>query len=400
MMPSIFVLGLGRIYPDYVPCGLFLGCWVFAFVFGALGDISKALFVYFEFCAAEDLLKLFARESVGSDLTVSLISNDKSEKSVYDTVSFAIRAKLFVRAHLIKIAFGVSAAVMIAYTFLILVTAPNYAASSVSENQCWLGPSNVPIVVMCFVAMITAVMHVALKNRMSRVSDNFGLKNDFDDLSKPTFLISMLGVVGLIPTVAWYAYDNFLFYEMALQVASIIGSIVIVGKPAFSSFSKKYRIMDMEEFKSNRHMTMNVGLGLFDDYLTDPVKSLVLEQFLIRELNVENMIFVRSVKNFKAQASKSAQDRIVRLFIIEYSVSQVNLPHMIRENIIKKHNIGIAEPDIFDEAYDEIYNLLFRDAFMRFVQTDEFLASSRGKGGVSRKNSVTDAEALIPISVD
>jgi hypothetical protein len=407
MMPGIALLGIARIYPESFPCGVFFGCYLGTCLFGALGDIGKALYVYFEYCASEDLLKLFTGGQIpfaggntsamiatatdnfanrkgsktATDMSVTLDSRSvySDDNSLYSSMTQTIKIRMFIKNHLSKIVPITIFVIIILYIIIIASAFTDYAASKVADNQCSLGEANVPLSILLFLALITSTMHFAMKKRMSRVQDNFGLREDFDDLTKPTTLLTLFSAISLIPQVYTYAYENYLFYEQALQVASIIASVVICGKPAMKSFSKEYQVVDKTAIGSNRNLDNNSDAELYQRFLNEPNKSIYFESFLIRELSVENFIFRKAVLQFKSKPTKQMQHRIYNFFIGDDAISQVNLPSIMFEDLARKIKQDVVDGTIFDAALQEIEELMFRDAFLRFLQSKDFERSKTGE---------------------
>jgi len=221
---------------------------------------------------------------------------------------------------------------------------------------------------------LTFSMHTLMQGRMRRVQDNFDLKNDFNDLMKPTSVVTLLGVVSVIPAVVWYAFEHFMFFDLMLQLLSLSATWFIVLKPVVASYSGRYRVLNVEEFQSMRKLGFSADMDRFEQVLGSADATIAFEQFLIRELNVENLLFCRAVESFKQRATRAAQDRIVANFISDSGISQVNLPGALYNEVLAAHKSADVTPTIFDNAYEEIRTLLFRDAFLRFAKTPEFAA--------------------------
>ena len=380
MTVGVLLVGLARIYSETFPCWLYLGAWCFAVLFGATGDVAKALYVYFEYCACEDLLAHFSPDRKAATPATAQaallpgggISGD--EMAVYDTLSFAIRARVFIRTKLVRVTLAWSLFMITLYIVIVFAGTPAYATSTLAENQCFLAPYNIPAPVVCAVALLTFSMHTLMQGRMRRVQDNFDLKNDFNDLMKPTSVVTLLGVVSVIPAVVWYAFEHFMFFDLMLQLLSLSATWFIVLKPVVASYSGRYRVLNVEEFQSMRKLGFSADMDRFEQVLGSADATIAFEQFLIRELNVENLLFCRAVESFKQRATRAAQDRIVANFISDSGISQVNLPGALYNEVLAAHKSADVTPTIFDNAYEEIRTLLFRDAFLRFAKTPEFAA--------------------------
>ncbi|GMH99670.1 hypothetical protein TrVE_jg337 [Triparma verrucosa] len=93
--------------------------------------------------------------------------------------------------------------------------------------------------------------------------------------------------------------------------------------------------------------------------------------FLSREFNVENISFWEAVQEYKVQFKKKAKF-IYTTYISQAAMSQVNIPAaqraMLKEMVTQAQIQCDAE--MYDKAQEEIFRLMSRDPFPRFLKSD------------------------------
>ena len=93
--------------------------------------------------------------------------------------------------------------------------------------------------------------------------------------------------------------------------------------------------------------------------------------FLSREFNVENIAFWEAVQEYKVLFKKRAKF-IYTTYVSQAAVSQVNIPAAQRARI-KGSLTGdevTCDAQMYDLAQEEIYHLMARDPFPRFLKSD------------------------------
>ena len=94
--------------------------------------------------------------------------------------------------------------------------------------------------------------------------------------------------------------------------------------------------------------------------------------FLSREFNVENITFWESVLDFRNQFKAKAMF-LYTTYISQAAMSQVNIPAKMRAAIkdaLMEEDIEDINIDIFNDAQEEIYKVMQRDPFPRFLKSD------------------------------
>ncbi|XP_043566416.1 regulator of G-protein signaling 19 [Chiloscyllium plagiosum] len=109
----------------------------------------------------------------------------------------------------------------------------------------------------------------------------------------------------------------------------------------------------------------------FDKLMKTPSGRNVFREFLRTEYSEENMLFWLACEDLKNEANKSAIEEKARMiyedFISILSPKEVSLDSRVRDVINKK----MAEPSTqtFDDAQLQIYTLMHRDSYPRFLNS-------------------------------
>ncbi|XP_024895724.1 regulator of G-protein signaling 19 isoform X3 [Pteropus alecto] len=114
----------------------------------------------------------------------------------------------------------------------------------------------------------------------------------------------------------------------------------------------------------------------FDKLMHSPAGRSAFREFLRTEYSEENMLFWLACEELKAEADQHAVDEKARLIYEDYvsilSPKEVSLDSRIREGINKK----MQEPSAhtFDDAQLQIYTLMHRDPYPRFLGSPAYRA--------------------------
>ncbi|XP_008575097.1 PREDICTED: regulator of G-protein signaling 19 isoform X1 [Galeopterus variegatus] len=112
----------------------------------------------------------------------------------------------------------------------------------------------------------------------------------------------------------------------------------------------------------------------FDKLMHSPAGRSVFRAFLRTEYSEENMLFWLACEELKAEASQHVVDEKARLIYEDYvsilSPKEVSLDSRVREGINKK----MQEPSAhtFDDAQLQIYTLMHRDSYPRFLSSPTY----------------------------
>ncbi|KAJ6652151.1 hypothetical protein lerEdw1_013153, partial [Lerista edwardsae] len=109
----------------------------------------------------------------------------------------------------------------------------------------------------------------------------------------------------------------------------------------------------------------------FDKLMKNPAGRNVFREFLRTEYSEENMLFWLACEELKSECSKHAIDEKARVIYEDYisilSPKEVSLDSRVREGINRK----MQEPSLhtFDDAQLQIYTLMHRDSYPRFLNS-------------------------------
>ncbi|XP_032460228.1 regulator of G-protein signaling 19 isoform X2 [Phocoena sinus] len=114
----------------------------------------------------------------------------------------------------------------------------------------------------------------------------------------------------------------------------------------------------------------------FDKLMHSPAGRSVFREFLRTEYSEENMLFWLACEELKAEANQHVVDEKARLIYEDYvsilSPKEVSLDSRVREGVNKK----MQEPSAhtFDDAQLQIYTLMHRDSYPRFLSSPAYRA--------------------------
>ncbi|KAJ3450333.1 regulator of g protein signaling [Anaeramoeba flamelloides] len=193
-------------------------------------------------------------------------------------------------------------------------------------------------------------------------------------------------------------------YRWSVLYLALFHNLLIFGFPLYLSYKFESSKRRMEE--TNDKQAKNT-YQKFIDIIEDQDKVQYIIQFSKKNYSVENILFYRTIKSFQnACKSKKKKNQkkifkmmnsILNTFIMETSPLVINLSSGIRENTIqkcqtilnkknmkalKKKNQDITNKNkhddqnsdenicnIFDEALEEILNLMYTDTYPQFIQS-------------------------------
>ncbi|XP_060515795.1 regulator of G-protein signaling 17 [Cylas formicarius] len=112
----------------------------------------------------------------------------------------------------------------------------------------------------------------------------------------------------------------------------------------------------------------------FDKLMKSPAGRKVFRDFLKGEYSEENILFWLACEDLKKQTNKEVIEERARLIYEDYisilSPKEVSLDSRVRE--IVNRNMVEPTPNTFDEAQVQIYTLMHRDSYPRFVNSQMY----------------------------
>ncbi|XP_051789265.1 regulator of G-protein signaling 19 isoform X5 [Erpetoichthys calabaricus] len=109
----------------------------------------------------------------------------------------------------------------------------------------------------------------------------------------------------------------------------------------------------------------------FDKLMKNPAGRNVFREFLRTEYSEENMLFWLACEDLKKEISKSVIEEKARMIYEDYisilSPKEVSLDSRVREVINRK--MQDPTPHAFEDAQLQIYTLMHRDSYPRFLNS-------------------------------
>ncbi|XP_045065445.1 regulator of G-protein signaling 19 isoform X2 [Coregonus clupeaformis] len=109
----------------------------------------------------------------------------------------------------------------------------------------------------------------------------------------------------------------------------------------------------------------------FDKLMKNPAGRNVFREFLRTEYSEENMLFWLACEDLKQEMNKNTVDEKARMIYEDYisilSPKEVSLDSRVREVINRK--IEEPTPHTFEDAQLQIYTLMHRDSYPRFLNS-------------------------------
>ncbi|KAG7268276.1 hypothetical protein CRUP_036260 [Coryphaenoides rupestris] len=141
-----------------------------------------------------------------------------------------------------------------------------------------------------------------------------------------------------------------------------------------ASFDVKEGTADCEESPTPTLDEVNTWGQSFDKLMDCPVGRAAFRQFLRTEFSEENMLFWLACEEFTKETNKTAIEEKARVIYEDYisilSPKEVSLDSRVREVI----NRNMLEPSshTFDDAQLQIYTLMQRDSYPRYMNSPAY----------------------------
>ncbi|XP_013881202.1 regulator of G-protein signaling 17 [Austrofundulus limnaeus] len=126
----------------------------------------------------------------------------------------------------------------------------------------------------------------------------------------------------------------------------------------------------------------------FDKLMRNPAGRNVFREFLRMEYSEENMLFWLACEDLKQELNKSAIEDKARFIFEDYisvlSPKEVSLDARVREVINKK--MRDPTPHMFEDAQLQIYTLMHRDSYPRFISSNVYKSLINGGSRTSSES--------------
>jgi uncharacterized membrane protein len=180
---------------------------------------------------------------------------------------------------------------------------------------------------------------------------------------------------------ALFGFRGYQLFELMLPV------LVIVWQSFILPVKKSYEF----NAHSGKTRTHSRSTGSSTEVLKESFLHLlqsesgfsIFQEFLKSELSVENILFWRDVQKFKEMTIEP--EAIYETYIPYKAPLCINISASVRKDLelcfegSPEHQsllagVSHADLDVFDEAHEEIFNLMLKDSFMRFMKTPGYIA--------------------------
>ncbi|XP_046809904.1 regulator of G-protein signaling 17 [Lucilia cuprina] len=155
--------------------------------------------------------------------------------------------------------------------------------------------------------------------------------------------------------------------------------------PASSDLLLEGEQPSLEEIRSWGHS--------FDKLMKSQSGRKVFRDFLRSEFSEENILFWLACEDLKKEINAEAIEEKARLIYEDYisilSPREVSLDARVREVV----NRNMVEPTshTFDEAQIQIYTLMLRDSYPRFINSQKYKTLAQLQDGMSASGSTADS---------
>jgi len=147
------------------------------------------------------------------------------------------------------------------------------------------------------------------------------------------------------------------------------------GKASIRRPSRRKKIKNAKEILSTYNITnedIQIWNSSFDALLKSECGVSVFKNFLESEFAEENLKFWLACEDLKTsnKQTKKLERRIQDIYytyIDTHSSSEVNIDYKMRENIVDQ--LKTNDASIFTEAQHQIYSLMYRDSYPRFLSS-------------------------------
>eukprot|EP00753_Platysulcus_tardus_P010982 PLAT3181.4.p1 GENE.PLAT3181.4~~PLAT3181.4.p1 ORF type:complete len:362 (-),score=84.51 PLAT3181.4:122-1207(-) len=228
------------------------------------------------------------------------------------------------------------------------------------------------------VATVMALCAFVLGLRESRKaqSDGLGMRRQLRRAAVIVvgIIITQAAVRALAPEAR---VATFIIY--AAEIGGLALDCALVGDPLWSTLSPEFRRKLSARLccccskKGSAHVAA-VPTSRLSDVLSDKELCKAFKTHLMHEYSVENLMFWLRARwfaehEFSSDASRLATaQQIVLQHVLPGSDYQVNLPHAMVTALKPVLTADGVESTAFDEAAEEIFRLLERDSFARFLR--------------------------------
>jgi len=214
---------------------------------------------------------------------------------------------------------------------------------------------------------------VAIRN----VKDSFGIATE----------MKIVAITILLCMILYLLIDSFgvdLTPEILPSMA-VLTQTAVVTWPIFESFRRKYsKIPEEEDLRDSavsavsnassdeRLSSAKKELSSVNRVLHHPIAVRYFTEYLISELSVENIIFLKAVEHFHTDPNIKSAQKIYNDFIVDGAPTELNINFKIKDITRNKLSSGEITADLFDNIKTVIIRQLEEDNWVRFQRSEHF----------------------------
>ncbi|KAJ6246545.1 regulator of g protein signaling [Anaeramoeba flamelloides] len=230
------------------------------------------------------------------------------------------------------------------------------------DDQCNLD-SNLVVSVSYSLGIFFTVILIIKCIQIRKINDVFKMRNEI-------YQFLALSILSYIIMSIIYGTDSFsLQYSFYVLGGICILYTIAFGYPLYLSYQKKFSIANIEKNNSNKEKN---SYQKFIDLIKNPEKVKYFIEFSKMDFSVENILFYRSVKAYQSLNIKYDRKRlckkIIDNFIKNCSKLEINIASDVRKNILETTNMKRPQRDCFDQALQDIIELMYINSYPSFLQ--------------------------------
>jgi len=158
------------------------------------------------------------------------------------------------------------------------------------------------------------------------------------------------------------------FAQISPRLANIVGLVPVPFDFFMYFFYPVYKAKQDQEL--DQKAGFSESLPPLQNVLEDEEILKLFEEFLVSESSIENLLFIKQVKEYQQNTTSSKQ--IYDLFIKDGAALQINLSFNVSSKIISTMGNPDDGKELFKDAEREIKNLLSYDSLKRFLNSRQY----------------------------
>lgn len=134
-------------------------------------------------------------------------------------------------------------------------------------------------------------------------------------------------------------------------------------------YTVHYQIYKAMKFDNIKILYKNVKLN---DILEDKAGRALFKAHLVAEFSLENLYFIEAVQDYKQTSPDKQLKKAYHIFTVFFKEQSINIPYPVSRDVKSAFEKDEINLEIFDAAYNEIWELTESDVLPRFQRTIEY----------------------------